>query len=149
MFKKILVPLNGSAKAEKAIPYALELGRLANGRLLFTQIVPSPVSPPPRFSMAEPDAWLIRQAQLREEAEAYLREVIGRPELAAANPGYVIGIGLVGDTLLSIIEREKIDTVVMTTRRRRGVARWFLGSTADFLVQNAPVPVLLVRKKNS
>ncbi len=147
MFQTILVPLDGSPLAEQSLPYAAELCRLSEGRLLLVRIVPSPTLPPARFSMVDAEVWPIRQAQLEEEAVDYLAGVNGRFEFSHTHVQTIIGRGPTRETLLRVIEEHEADVVVMTSRRRRGPVRWVLGSTADFLVQNSPVPVLLLREQ--
>jgi len=145
MYQHILVPLDGSPVAEEAIPYGLELQRLSGGTLTLARIVPSAIEPPARYSIADAEPWLMRQRQMREEAETYLATIAARPDVAAAQPRVHVAAGEVGYCLLALIEREGIDVLVMTTRHRRHLARWVLGSVADYLVQHAPIPVLLVR----
>jgi nucleotide-binding universal stress UspA family protein len=147
MFRRIVVPLDGSPLAEQSLPYAVELCRLSGGALLLVRIVPSPTVPPTRFSMVDAEVWPIRQAQLEHEAVDYLAEVNGCFDLTGVNPQQIIGRGPTRETLLRVIEDREADVVVMTSRRRRGLARWVLGSTADFLIQNSPVPVLLLRER--
>jgi nucleotide-binding universal stress UspA family protein len=147
MFSKIVVPLDGSPLAEQSLPYAVELCRLSGGTLLLVRIVPSPTVPSARFSMVDAEVWPIRQAQLEREAVDYLAEVNGRFDLTKTNPQQIIGRGPTRETILRVIEEQEADVVVMTSRRRRGLTRWVLGSTADFLIQNSPVPVLLLRER--
>jgi nucleotide-binding universal stress UspA family protein len=147
MFRGIVVPLDGSPLAEQSLPYAAELSRLSRGTLLLVRIVPSPTVPPARFSMVDAEVWPIRQAQLEQEAVDYLAAVKGRFDLTKINHQQIIGRGPTRETLLRVIEEQEADVVVMTSRRRRGLARWVLGSTADFLIQNSPVPVLLLRER--
>lgn len=146
MYQHILVPLNGSPAAEMAIPFALRLRHLSGGELTLARVVPSPVIPPAGYSLADADTWLMRQAEMRQEAETYLAAVAAWPEVLRARPKTIVVAGIVGDSLLEIIQQEEIDILVMTTRQRPKLARWILGSTADYLVQHAPVPVLLVRQ---
>jgi nucleotide-binding universal stress UspA family protein len=145
MFQNILIPLDGSERAEQSLSYGVELCRLSGGTLLLVRVVPSPAIPPARFSMVDAEVWPVRQAQLEQEAVDYLAGVNGRFDLTGTNPQQIIGRGPTRETLLRIIEEREADVVVITGRRRRGPARWILGSTADFLVQNSPVPILLLR----
>ncbi len=146
MYQKVLVPLDGSLVAEEAIPYALELCRLSGGTLTLARVAPSAIVPPARYSMADAGTWSILQGQMQAEAQAYLAEVADRPEVAAAHPRCLVIAGDVGESLLALIHRELFDVLVMATRDRKQPVRWVLGSTADYLVQRAPIPVLLVRQ---
>lgn len=147
MYQKILVTLNGSAAAEEAIPYALELQRLSGGTLTLVRVVPSPIDPPALYSMADAETWLVRQRQLRSEAELYLSELIAQPEFAAAHAECIVIAGDVSQALLTLMEQEPFDVLVMATRDRRDPMRWVLGSVADYLVQRTTIPVLLVRQR--
>jgi nucleotide-binding universal stress UspA family protein len=146
MFQKIVVPLDGSPLAEQSLPYAIELCRLSGGNLLLVRIVPSPTVPPARFSMVDAEVWPVRQAQLEQAAADYLAGVNGRFDLTGTNAQPIIGRGPTRETLLRVIAERDADVVVMTSRRRRGPVRWVLGSTADFLIQQSPVPILLLRE---
>ncbi len=139
MYQKILVPLDGSSAAEEAIPYALKLRRLSGGTLTLVRVVP--------HNMAAAELWYVRQRQLEAEAELYLADVASRLDIAAEYLQYTVMSGDVGQSLLTLIQPETFDLLVMATRDRRDPVRWVLGSVADYLVQRAPIPVLLVRQR--
>jgi nucleotide-binding universal stress UspA family protein len=149
MFKKILAPLDGSAWAEQALPYALWLSQQSGAQLILVRLVPSAVIPPPKYSIADAETWLISQAQQKQEAERYLAEVVGRPELRALRPHHLVLEGPIGATLVRAVEQLAVDAVVLATRGRRGLVRWVLGSVADHVVKHASVPVLLVRAQEN
>lgn len=139
MYHRILVPLDGSSAAEEAIPYALELCRLSGGTLALVRVIP--------HNMAAAELWHVRQRQLEAEAELYLAEVAARLEIAPEHLQHAVISGDVGQSLLTLIHQEPFDVLVMATRDRRDPVRWVLGSVADYLVQRAPIPVLLVRQR--
>ncbi|MBX3052171.1 MAG: universal stress protein [Caldilineaceae bacterium] len=146
MYQRILVPLDGSSVAEEAIPYALELCRLSGGTLTLVRVAPSAIVPPAMYSMTDVETWSIIQGQMQEDAQVYLAEVAARPEVAAAQPRRLVIAGDVGESLLALIQRDSFDVLVMATRDRKQPVRWVLGSTADYMVQRASIPVLLVRQ---
>jgi nucleotide-binding universal stress UspA family protein len=145
MFKRILVPLDGSPVAEQALPYAVWLGQQAGAELILVRVVPSAVTSPPRYSIAEAEAWLMRQAEKKQEAEAYLAALAKRPDLRSLRVRHLVFQGTTEETILSAIEHVEADAVVVSTRGRSGLVRWLLGSVADHIVKHASVPVLLVR----
>lgn len=146
MYHRIVVPLDGSSVAEKAVPYALELCRLSGGTLTLVRVVPSATQPPALYSMTNVEAWLNRQRQMRVEAELYLAEVVDRLKLVKVDPQCLVIAGDVEKSLLTLTEQELFDVLVMATRERRDPVRWMLGSVADYLVQRVPIPLLLVRQ---
>lgn len=149
MYHRILVPLDGSSVAEEAIPYAVELCRLSGGTLTLVRVVPSATQPPALYSMTDAETWFIRQRQMQAEAELYLAEIATRPELIESNPRRLVIAGDADQSLLALTEQESFDVLVMATRARRDPIRWVLGSIADYLVQRTPIPVLLVRQRET
>lgn len=97
--------------------------------------------------MTAAELWQVRQRQLEAEAELYLAEVASRLDIAADRLQYTVISGDAGQSLLTLIQHESFDVLVMATRDRRDPVRWVLGSVADYLVQRAPIPVLLVRQR--
>jgi nucleotide-binding universal stress UspA family protein len=145
MFHKILVPLDGSPLAEKALPYALHLIREMGGELVLLHVVTPVIFATPMHNMATADVWTTIYAQQQEEGAAYLAEVARREEIASLHPEVLVQEGQVADVILSTVENHAVDTIVMATHGRGGIARWVLGSEADRIVRHSPVPVLLVR----
>jgi nucleotide-binding universal stress UspA family protein len=143
--RSILVPLDGSAFAEHALPLALTLARRAGATLQVLRVVPS-------LSVVVPEGvgWLDADllGQLRAQVEAYLDEVVKR--LAAVSSVPVSGAVQQGDVAVCIHDhavRSGADLVVMSTHGRGALARFWLGSVADELLRRLPMPVLLVRPR--
>lgn len=143
MFKRILVPLDGSVRAEQALPLAARLARVTQGSVILTQVVqlPSeyamyaaPATPPPALLQAD-----------RSEAVAYLQHVAHHDALAGLNVETEVVTGLTAQEILGQIAERHADAVVMSSHGRTGLARWVLGSVAEHVSRAAPVPVLIVR----
>lgn len=149
MFKKILIPLDGSLLAEKALPYAVWLSKQSDGQLIFLRVVPSPVIAPARYSIAEADAWLARQSEERQEAEEYLARMAARPDLQPLRPHPLIYEGDAAEMIVRAAEHLDVDAIILSTRARGGLARWILGSVADHVVRNTSIPVLLLRDEEA
>jgi nucleotide-binding universal stress UspA family protein len=124
MFKRILVPLDGSKLAEEA------LGRL-KGLLKGVDLVIA------RSGEAN--------AREQTEAESYLGCLTLQLEAEGIRPRIRIGQGPAAEGILSIIEDEKPGLVALTTHGRRGLERWTLGSVAEKLIRHSPAPVLVFR----
>ena len=97
--------------------------------------------------MAAAELWHIRQRQLEAEAELYLAEVASQLDIETSHLQYNVLSGDVCQSLLTLIHQGTFDLLVMATSNRRDPVRWMLGSVADYLVQHAPIPVLLVRQR--
>jgi nucleotide-binding universal stress UspA family protein len=128
MLKTILVPLDGSALAEEALPYACALSVSTAARLILM-----------RASHA------LRQAELIKVAEDYLvPHVFDLRRRGFETESTVFD----GDAAPGIVEeacRYHADLVVMATHGRTGPGRWILGSVAEAVLAACSVPVLLVR----
>ena len=124
MFTPIVVPLDGSALAERAISYASTLAWTLNGRLILFRA--------------------LSHGESKPEAEASLSRL--SEELAAggvpAQTEVVFGEAAAG--IAEMAEAERNSLIVMSTHGRSGLGRWLYGSVADEVLHHAGVPVILV-----
>jgi nucleotide-binding universal stress UspA family protein len=142
MFRSILVPLDGSAFGEHALPLAASLAR-KDGAALHLVHVHQPVPPVTLGGVAIPDTV---DLHLRQDEEAYLADVSLRlnqltflPQQTALLDGDVV------PALREYVERNNVGLVVMSTHGRGAMGRFWLGGIADEMVREMPRPVLLVR----
>lgn len=146
MFQKILVPLDGSARAERALPVAAQLARARNATLSLLRVVPDLldvggyVVPPVATDTA---------AAEREEFEArdYLSSVAKRPVLHGLRVEQAVGFGVPAQVILDTIKSSAIDGVVIGSHGRTGLSRWVMGSIAQAVVRHSTAPVLLLRQQ--
>jgi nucleotide-binding universal stress UspA family protein len=141
MYRSLLVPLDGSAFSEQALPIALSLARRAGAALEVAHVhtpfeyyrVPSAVAPD-------------LDEKARKDKQYYLDGIVNR--LGAEGKVTATSTLLVGhaaDALHDHAVAQGIDLVVMTTHGRGPLSRFWLGSVADDLMRRLPMPVLLVR----
>jgi len=136
VYGKILVPLDGSAFAEAALPLALALSARTKAALHLVTVV----EPIPAFAYEE---W---ESAAKEWSEAYLAAVAER--ISGAAGGSVttaLHSGHVVETLLEVAGSFNADLVVMATHGRGALSRAWLGSVADGLMRHAVIPVLFAR----
>ena len=133
MFKKILVPVDGSALGEAALPAVLELSRRADADI--------------RLTMVDEVAGAIGLWQVAiRDAHTYLENLEGKVAEAAARPVSTVRLeGRAPDALCQEATRSDADLIVMSTHGRGGLTRMWLGSVADAVVRQSASPVLLVR----
>jgi nucleotide-binding universal stress UspA family protein len=141
-FQSILVPLDGSALAEEALPLAARIAR--GGGKLRLALVHQP--PPPPLDPVAAKMFISIELASRKSERAYLRgrQAKLREEglrLSAA----VTLTGRVGSALAQYVREMGVDLVVMATHGRGGVQRAWLGSVADYMMRHLEVPVALVR----
>jgi nucleotide-binding universal stress UspA family protein len=143
MFTKILVPLDGSKLAERALEPALALARQVEGKLILLRA-------PAADMVLLPD-----MAAGYAPAEAYdaphdsAREYLLTQQQQWAYAGVPIHTrvaeGSVADVIVDTAAAEKADLIVMSSHGYSGITRWVLGSVAERVLHAAPCPVLVVR----
>jgi len=146
MYKKIVVPLDGSDLSEAALPHARAIAEKTSAELLLLRVAVSPLyleSPlDPTFSMVITESALAMQkeaAQYLERIAAPLREA----ELKVTTQ--VHDGGVAAEAILDEATHFGADLIVMSTHGRSGVTRWLIGSVADKVVHGAQMPVMLIR----
>jgi nucleotide-binding universal stress UspA family protein len=143
LLQSILVPLDGSPFAERALPSALELARRSRAKLRLALVhhgAPPPVSSDALELYAE-----VEQVVLKSE-RGYLRRVGARLRKALGRSVQSAFLeGPVARALAAHAAEVGADLVVMSTHGRGPLRRIWLGSVADRLIRTLDVPILLVR----
>ena len=135
MYRKILVPLDGSKVAEGVLPHAKDLAYSQGAELILLTVG--------AFS----DPGLARSAitEQEERTQKYISEIEDQLKAAGFRTSTVLRVGSVAEVILGVAEELGVDCIAMSTHGRTGPARWLLGSIADRVVHNSKVPVLLIR----
>lgn len=141
MYKKILVPLDGSPLAEAALPHAEAIAKAEGAEIILLRI---PVTPAAEFFTREP----AMAVKIQKEEEAEAMKYINAKKLALSRHNIKVTAvtqdGPVPDTILSVAEDTHADLIAMSTHGRTGIRRWLLGSVADRVVHLAHIPVMLI-----
>jgi nucleotide-binding universal stress UspA family protein len=144
MYRSLLVPLDGSAFAEHALPVALGIARRAGASLKVVS-VHMPLLAMGADSIA-PGSYKA-EARVMEQERAYLDEVAQR--LATVSPVPVTTALVEGPVVAEMLQGQAktagADLIVMTTHGHGPLSRFWLGSVADEMVRRATTPILLVR----
>ncbi|MCA9985215.1 MAG: universal stress protein [Anaerolineales bacterium] len=146
MFKRILVPLDGSHLAEVALQPACELAARFDGEITLLRVTSTPLVFSQIDGSTNAELLVTMREHNRKEAEEYLNGMKG----SLRQQGYIVHTHLLedegpADAILATVEAQGMDIVVMSTHGRGGVARWVFGSVADRVLRYSPVPVLLMR----
>ena len=143
MYKRLLVPLDGSALAEEALTHARNLAAQFGSKIILLRVVVSP------YAIAAPDLILAGydpvDADFIKTAEEYLQSVAAGLQLAGLQATARTCEGPVAEAIIGYAADADADMIVMSTHGRGGLSRWVYGSVADRVLQAAPCPVLLVR----
>ena len=148
MTQTIMVPLDGSAFAERAVEAAIALARTGNVRVHLVQAHEPPIVPSSPDVLVPYDAeW---DAVRRREEQEYLQTVANRVSERAGVPVRSEVVDGPPAMSLAMYARDmEVDLIVMTTHGRSGLSRLWLGSVADGVVRRSGVPVLLIRAGES
>jgi nucleotide-binding universal stress UspA family protein len=142
MYRKILVPLDGTSFGEHALPLAMSIASRAGAELQLVH-VHEPVGSV--FGGGELAANMEFDARLRNQERGYLERIVDRVARscsAAVSP--LLLEGPIADSLAGRAAKEA-DLVVMTTHGRGPLGRMWLGSVADQLIRCCTLPLVLVR----
>jgi nucleotide-binding universal stress UspA family protein len=138
MFRTLMVPLDGSQQAERALPYAIRLARASGARLALVRAALGP--PPSGYD------WERQQLEAVGEAEAYIADVASRltdrVEVLTATP-----YGEPAHALLETVQQLGVNAIVMTTHGRTGLSHLVHGSVAEAVLAHSLVPVYLVHAR--
>jgi nucleotide-binding universal stress UspA family protein len=137
----ILVPLDGSERAEAALPLAMELARFYDRELLLVRASAPPSYPTvPELYIPSGDS----ASAYRQEAESYLEDVAARVKDAGLRAGTVVLAGPPEAELTTLLASEAIGLVILSTHGRTGAARLLLGSVARHLIYHATTPLIVL-----
>lgn len=142
MFTHILVPLDGSKLAERALPVAARIARVTGARILLVQAVLVPVTYGLTFE-GEALQWHVVE-DLSKAAQTYLDEIARSEQLAGVPVERVVKVGAAADVILDVAAGRGVDLVALTSHGRTGIGRWVLGSVANRVAQNSIAPVLIL-----
>jgi nucleotide-binding universal stress UspA family protein len=134
MLKTIVVPLDGSVFAQRALPYAQVLARRTRARVILLRAIEAGFSPRAReLAHGEMQDALQELALVSNNLKQR-----GIPTVAARpydEPSWAI---------ITAAQEERADLIVMSTHGRSGMGRWVYGSVAERVLRVAPAPMLMV-----
>jgi nucleotide-binding universal stress UspA family protein len=145
MYKKILVPLDGSELAECVLPHVEAFIEGFNPSDLILVRVVEPEKPYHGEYAIDTEMIEKRQSETMSIAKEYLDQIVNRlkNEGAALHPEVIVG--RVTEMLADYAMKNDIDLIIIATHGYSGITRWVRGSVADKILRSANVPVLMVR----
>jgi nucleotide-binding universal stress UspA family protein len=163
MYKRILVPLDGSKLAECALPHAVRLAKGCDGaeiilvsvtervrgyRVAGSSTEPfvlsgggfgSAIQPPPQRILPE------EFGKKEKQAEMYLDRIAAKLESKGVKVHTEVLLWPPAEAIASYAEQNGADVIVMSSHGRSGASRWAYGSVANKVLRASCVPVLMVR----
>jgi nucleotide-binding universal stress UspA family protein len=152
-YRRLLVPLDGSAEAELALPQAVTHARAFGATLHLIRVVSTMEAVPPLAVELPVEGGLPALGALSDDGAAsevigatiYLDDVAQRLRDEGLSVDAVVRQGGAAATILAEAEDTGADLLVIAAHVRAGLARLVLGDVADELLRRAPCPILYVR----
>ncbi len=145
MYKKILVPLDRSKRAEKILPHVENLAYHYKAEIILLMTIP-------HFQAAAVDGSFIEfsekdfNAQLKK-AKFYLKDVVENFRQKDINSHMVVTKGPAVENIIQTAEKEDVGLIAMTSHGRGGLTRVFYGSVVSGVLNRADRPLLIVRAR--
>lgn len=149
MFQRFFVPLDGSPRAEKAIPVAAKLAHTTSGTLVLARVI-VPLAVEGRESNIIANETRVVQDKEISEARSYLKEIAEQYKQELEGLQVVQEVipthDMVSSTLLSMAQQDHADLIVMCSRGESRLKRWMFGSIAQSMMRRSPLPVLVLNE---
>ncbi len=146
MYKKIMVPLDGSELAECVLPHVETFIKKYHAiDVVFVRVVE------PIHLYFHGESYFNREELEETEsdrkalAQDYLNQVMNRLADDGTKLHSKVLIGRAAESLADYVKKNNIDLIIMATHGRSGISRWVIGSIADKVLRSSNIPVLMVR----
>jgi len=137
-FKKILVPLDGSANANRGLDRAIEIAKGSDAEITGFYVFHLPIAAGIKYT-----------AKMKEDAQKKAVKAIGpamnKTQKAGATFKYKTGGGNTGSEIVKFAKNGKFDMIVIGARGLGGAKEAFLGSTSNYVMHKTNIPVLVVK----
>ena len=147
MYKKILVPLDGSKRAEAILPHVKNLALCFKAKVIFFIVIE-----PGHFIEHDEISYTSTYEERRDhqikETESYLASLLEQFCEEGIKVQTLIGDGPVVKAILDAAKSESADLLAMASHGRSGLSRTFYGSISAGVLQRIDRPLLLIRSRN-
>ena len=143
MYKKVVIPLDGSPLAEVALPFAEELAGKMGSEIILLSVLQSEEA-------HEYQKHQIYATKIVNLTKRHIEKYIDTSKRQAINVGTATRVGNPAEGILDYINKGTVHLIVMATHGRSGITRWAVGSVADKIVRTTTrQPLMLIRAKGS
>lgn len=145
MYKKILVPLDGSELAECVLPHVESIAKGCGVEIvIFLRVVDNYIPSPTYAYIGESTLKEIEEGNEKAAGE-YLDQLVSRVKLDGVEVQKQLTIGRAAESIAEYATKNDVDLIAIATHGRSGISRWAWGSVADRVLRSACVPILMVR----
>ena len=145
MYRRILVPIDGSKTSQRGLREALALARTCHASLVLLHVIEFY---PMMVEMAAATTWAQINTDLRDAGQKLLdqaRQASLDAQVSCETQLADAAVARVCDVIVEQARERQCDLIVMGTHGRRGIHHALIGSDAERVIRMSPVPVLLVR----
>jgi nucleotide-binding universal stress UspA family protein len=145
VFSKILLPLDGSAMGEAALPYVIEIARVLECEVTLLRVVELGEHV---HSIGGPDYFKFSEQQVETEKIEVLRYLDEIKKRFTGSRGTVrceLKIGDAAQEILKLAREDDVRVIAMSSHGKSGVMKWVMGSVSNKIMNAGKVPLLLVR----
>jgi len=147
MYQKILVPLDGSTRAEQILPYVEALAHKFAAKLCLLQVIEPILT---GVSPYHADTVFIAEELNRrtQQAKAYLADLQKALHGKQIEAETIVEFGPIAPTILAVAGQQAVDLIAVASHGRTGLARVFYGSVAAGILNQADRPLLVIRAQD-
>ena len=147
-FSKILVPLDGSENADKALDNALLIAEKFRSKItlihVISDFVPEFAITPDGFAIPNTTVLEVRES-IKKNAETMLKQRLEKVQKNNLMVDQVIKVGDPGSEIMDFAEKNQIDLILMGARGLGTFKKLLLGSVSDKVTSHSHCPVLIVK----
>jgi nucleotide-binding universal stress UspA family protein len=151
MYRKILVPLDGSELSECVLPHVENVAKgCGTAEVVLLRVCEPPVilaDYPQSFETQWEEHIRQETIHLQKQCRLYLNEAEKKLEAAGLKVSSVSSLGKAPEEILDYAVQHQVDLIIMATHGRSGIARWAFGSTAERVLHASPIPVMMIRPR--
>lgn len=149
MYKKILVPTDGSELSDQAITAAIDFARLCGAEIVALSIAePYPLVPAAEGAMVIDPG--VEARELEHASHEYVRKVAERASAAGIACSTVTAMSPVPhEEIIRTAEGQGCDLIFMASHGRRGLSKLLAGSVTDDVLTHSDIPVMVLRPKQA
>ncbi|CAB1058257.1 hypothetical protein D1BOALGB6SA_3013 [Olavius sp. associated proteobacterium Delta 1] len=147
MYHKIIVPLDGSKRAEKILPHLEELAKRYKAKVIFLHVIEYkaiPTSEGEYINLTDQEF-----DQAKKQAETHLAGIQGEFREKNIESQSRVIFGSVVEGIINIAAQEAVDLIALASHGRGGLARVFYGSVAAGLLHRVDRPLLIIRSRQT
>jgi len=160
MYKRILVPLDGSRFSSYTLIPAYEIADRFNSEIIFLRVIEPArsiavsggnfiLSESPHSAALTMDIALEEESRQVKRAKSYLKRKTKTGRCNSTKCKYRVRVGYPGEEIITVAKNEKVDLIIMSSHSRGGIKRAILGSVTDKVIRKSKNSVLVIHPKSS